>query len=70
MSLVSQKQQDMDGATAQSVGLDKPFVATLIGLIDTDDPREREVLKNLIVKIFSKLSNLRSTVRARRVART
>eukprot|EP00913_Durusdinium_trenchii_P022872 g21474.t1 len=31
--------------------------------MDTDDPREREVLKNLITKLFSKISNFRSTVR-------
>lgn len=61
MKIISAK--DVDYSAAQSAGLDKPFVICLVNLMDTDDPREREVLKNLITKLFSKISNFRSTVR-------
>ena len=55
--------KDLDYPLAQASGLDKAFVTKLIDLIETDDPREREVLKTLITKIYSKLSSLRSTIR-------
>lgn len=55
--------KEIDFPTAQAAGMDKLFVSKLIDLIESDDPREREILKTLITKIYSKLSNLRSTIR-------
>jgi len=55
--------KELEYSVAQEAGLDKRFVAELIELIETDDPREREDLKSLILKIFSKFNGLRSTVR-------
>ena len=55
--------KEIDYPAAQAAGLDKAFVTKLIDLVETDDPREREVLKTLITKIYSKLSSLRSTIR-------
>mmetsp|Transcript_37538 Transcript_37538/g.83883 ORF Transcript_37538/g.83883 Transcript_37538/m.83883 type:complete len:1006 (-) Transcript_37538:143-3160(-) len=55
--------KDFDYPLAQAAGMDKAFVSKVIELIESDDPREREVLKNVITRIYSKLSNLRSSVR-------
>ncbi|CAJ1425882.1 unnamed protein product, partial [Effrenium voratum] len=55
--------KDLDIAALQGAGFDKGFVTVLVDLMESDDPREREMLKNILLKIFSKLSNFRSTVR-------
>ncbi|KAL8556506.1 hypothetical protein ACS0TY_004086 [Phlomoides rotata] len=43
--------------------IDESFIVNLLALFQTDDPRERDSLKNVIHRVYSKLHSLRSFMR-------
>lgn len=55
--------KDLDTAVAQQGGIDKDLLNGLLWLFESDDPREREVLKSLTIKFFNRMPLLRSSVR-------
>ncbi|CAE8600586.1 unnamed protein product [Polarella glacialis] len=55
--------KDLDSSMAQSAGLDKVFLQSALELFESDDPRERDALKGILGKFYSRLSPLRSSVR-------
>eukprot|EP00930_Biecheleria_cincta_P103251 TRINITY_DN951_c1_g1_i2.p1 TRINITY_DN951_c1_g1~~TRINITY_DN951_c1_g1_i2.p1 ORF type:complete len:1028 (-),score=253.84 TRINITY_DN951_c1_g1_i2:195-3278(-) len=55
--------KDLDTSVAQQGGMDKHLLTGLLGLFESEDPREREVLKSLIIKFFNRIPPLRSSVR-------
>lgn len=50
-------------ADAAASCIDQKFTSRLIELFDSDDPRERESLKNILSKIYYKFTNLRKHIR-------
>mmetsp|Transcript_1270 Transcript_1270/g.2649 ORF Transcript_1270/g.2649 Transcript_1270/m.2649 type:complete len:1006 (-) Transcript_1270:261-3278(-) len=55
--------KELDVNVAQAAGMDKDFLHSLLELFESDDPREREILKTIMIKFFNRLSPLRSTMR-------
>lgn len=55
--------KDLDTSVAQQGGMDKHLLNGLLELFESEDPREREVLKSLVIKFFNRIPPLRSSVR-------
>lgn len=61
LKIISYK--DLDAAMVMKNGLDKHFLNQFLSLLESDDPREREVAKNILQKAWSRVPGLRTTVR-------
>ena len=52
----------MNGTLARKY-IDPPFVLQLLALFDVEDPRERDLLKTTLHRVYAKFLQLRSFIR-------